>query len=109
MRYCHLLSRNSRIFNLAYYRITRLKALDMVRIKKFMEGMRVTLEKLGADFIDIVEDDEGNIAVVARYPDESTMEAATATAQDAFGQMVTEGAADGSSIDQWSGQVTLSY
>ena len=94
---------------MAYYRITRLKALNLRRIKEIVEGMRDTLEHLGADFIDIAEDGKGNMTVVARYPDESTMETETATAQDAFGRMVTEGAADNSSIDQWSGEVTLSY
>jgi len=33
------------------------------------------------------------------------MEAATATAQQVFGQMIQEGAMDGASIDIWSGDV----
>ena len=49
------------------------------------------------------------MVVIARYPDESTMEAATATAQDAFGQMITQGAADSSSIDQWTEEVMMSF
>ena len=47
--------------------------------------------------------------VVARYPDESNMQAATATAQGVFGQMVAEGVADGSSIDQLVGEATMSF
>lgn len=91
------------------YRITRLKALDSDKIKEIGEGMRDTIEAMGADFIDVAQDNDGNMVVVARYPDDSTMEAATATAQDAFGQMITQGAADGSSIDQWNGEVVMSF
>ena len=91
------------------YRITRLKALDSDKIKEIGEGMRDTIEAMGADFIDVAQDNDGNMVVVARYPDDSTMEAATATAQDAFGQMITQGAADNSSIDQWNGEVVMSF
>ena len=91
------------------YRITRLKALDSDKIKEIGEGMRDTIDAMGADFIDVAQDNDGNMVVVARYPDDSTMEAATATAQDAFGQMITQGAADGSSIDQWNGEVVMSF
>ena len=94
---------------MAYYRITKLKALDSDRIKKIGEEMRDVIESMGADFIDIVENHERDMVVVARYPDESSMQAATATAQDVFGQMVTEGVADGSSIDQLVGKVTMSF
>ena len=94
---------------MACYRITRLKALDSDKIKEIGEKMRKTVETMGADFIDVAEDNDGNMVVIARYHDESTMEAATATAQGAFGQMITQGAADGSSIDQWSGKVVMSF
>ena len=94
---------------MTYYRITRLKALNPDKIKEIGEGMRDTIEAMGADFIDVAQDSDGNMVVVARYPDDSTMEAATATAQDAFGQMITQGAADGSSIDQWNGEVVMSF
>jgi aspartate aminotransferase-like enzyme len=96
-------------FIVTCYRITRLKALDSDKIKEIGEGMRDTIEAMGADFIDVAQDNDGNMVVVARYPDDSTMEAATATAQDAFGQMITQGAADGSSIDQWNGEVVMSF
>ena len=91
------------------YRITRLKALDSDKIKEIGERMRETIQAMGAGFIDVAEDNDGNMVVVARYPDESTMEAATATAQDTFGQMITHGAADSSSIDQWTGRVVMSF
>ena len=91
------------------YRITRLKALNSDKIKEIGEGMRDTIETMGADFIDVAEDNDGNMVVIARYHDESTMEAATATAQDTFGQMITQGAADASSIDQWNGEVVMSF
>ena len=91
------------------YRITRLKALDSDKIKEIGERMRETIEAMGADFIDVAEDNDGNVVVVARYPDDATMEAATATAQNAFGQMIAQGAADGSSINQWNGKVVMSF
>ena len=91
------------------YRITRLKALDSDKVQEIGEGMRDTIKSMGADFIDVAEDNDSNMVVIARYHDESTMEAATATAQDAFGQMITQGAADGSSIDQWNGEVVMSF
>ena len=91
------------------YRITRLKALDSDKIKEIGERLRKSIEAMGADFIDVAADNDDNMVVVARYPDVSTMEAATATAQDAFGQMITQGAADGSSIDQWNGEVVMSF
>ena len=94
---------------MACYRITRLKALDSDKIKEIGEGIRDTIEAMGADFIDVAQDSDGNMVVVARYPDDSTMEAATATAQGTFGQMITQGAADGSSIDQWNGEVVMSF
>ena len=94
---------------MACYRITRLKALDSDKIKEIGEKMRETIEAMGADFIDVVEDDDGNVVVVARYPDEAAMEAATGSAQDAFGEMITQGAADSSSIDQWNGGVMMSF
>ncbi|GIT27308.1 MAG: hypothetical protein CM1200mP41_33520 [Gammaproteobacteria bacterium] len=39
--------------------------------------------------------------VIARYPDAGAMEEATATAQQALGQLVVAGVIDGSSIEQW--------
>jgi len=91
------------------YRITRLKALDSDKVQEIGEGMRDTIKAMGADFIDVAEDNDGNMVVIARYHDEFTMDAATATAQGAFGQMITQGAADGSSIDQWNGEVVMSF
>ena len=91
------------------YRITRLIDLDSDKVQEIGEGMRDKIKVMGADFIEIAQDNEGEMVVIARYPDESTMEAATATAQDAFGQMITQGAADSSSIDQWNGKVIMSF
>ena len=91
------------------YRITRLKALDSDKIKEIGERMRETIETIGANFVDVAEDNDGNVVVVARYPDDATMDAATATAQNAFEQMIAQGAADGSSINQWNGKVVMSF
>ena len=91
------------------YRITRFKVLDLDKMTQIAEGMRDTISAAGADFIDVAADDDGNGAVVARYPDEATMEAATTMAQAAFGQMVAEGAADSASIQAWSAEVIFSF
>ena len=93
---------------MACYRITRLKALDSDKVQEIGEGMRDTIKAMGADFIDVAEDNDGNMVVVARYPNELALEEATATAQDTFGQMITQGAADSASIDQWNGRVVIS-
>jgi hypothetical protein len=47
--------------------------------------------------------------VIARYPDQETMENATPIAQQAFGKMIEGGAVDGSSIRPWTGNVIMSF
>jgi len=66
------------------YRITRFAAPDMEKVKKMGEDMREILEGVGADFIDIVSYGNGKGVVIARYPDEATMEAASDVARNAF-------------------------
>ncbi|HCY13408.1 MAG TPA: hypothetical protein DG414_06170 [Gammaproteobacteria bacterium] len=90
---------------MAVYRITRFTSSNMDKAVEGAEAARSAIEALGADFIDLVSDGEGNGIVIAKYPDTATMEAATATAQQVFGQMIQEGAMDGASIDIWSGDV----
>ncbi len=90
---------------MAVYRITRFTSSNMDKAVEGAEAARSEIEALGADFIDLVSDGEGNGVVIAKYPDTATMEAATATAQQVCGQMIQEGAMDGASIDIWSGDV----
>jgi uncharacterized protein (DUF1330 family) len=94
---------------MSVYRITRLKALDLRQIRQIMETMQNTIASMGADFVDVAEGDDDTVVIVARYPTTSVMEAATAIAQGAFGEMVTRGAVDSRSIDQWVGHVAMSF
>ena len=94
---------------MAVYRITRLRALDSGQIRQIIETMRDTIASMGADFIDVAEDDDHTLVIVARYPTTSALEGATAIAQGAFGEMVTRGVVDSASIDQWVGRVTMSF
>ena len=93
---------------MAIYRITRFTSSDMQRAIAMAEDARDEVAAVGADFIDIAADAEGNGVVVAKYPDAATMEAATATAQKIFGQMVADGVMNGDSIDIWTGDVVNS-
>ncbi len=70
--------------------------------------MREEVAAASADIIDIALDDDGNGAVIAKYPDIATMEAATAVAMGVFGKMIAEDAIDGDSIDIWTGNVAVS-
>jgi|TARA_B100002003_G_scaffold95371_1_gene88881 hypothetical protein len=93
---------------MAIYRITRFKSLDMDKAIASVNASRDELASVGADFIDITADSEGNGVVIAKYPDEATMEAATATAKKVIGQMIADGLMEGSSIDIWTGDVVSS-
>ena len=93
---------------MAIYRITRFTTPDSEKAAAMAEAARAEVSQMGADFIDVAFDGEGNGVVVARYPDTATMENATATAQKVFGQMVADGVMDGASIQIWSGDVKVS-
>ena len=94
---------------MAVYRITRFSSPDMDKAMELAESIRDSLSEVRSDFIDVATDDQGNGVVIARYPDSSAMEDATAMAQQALGQLVTAGAIDATSIDQWTGEVAISY
>jgi len=93
---------------MAIYRITRFTSSDMQKAIAMAEEARDEVSAVGADFIDIAADGDGNGVVVAKYPDAATMEAATATAQKVFGQMVAGGVMDGDSISIWTGDLVNS-
>ena len=94
---------------MSVYRITRFAASDMSAASDHCETMRTTLEGVSAEFIDIVDYGNGKGVVIAKYPDEAALEAATETAQQVFGQMVEAGLVDGDSIHPHMGTVRNSF
>ena len=101
---------NSSLENyMAVYRITRFAASDMDKVGEKVETMRATLEGTGADFIDLVSYGNGKGVVLAKYPDQASMDAATETARKAFADMVEAGLIDGDSIHPHMGEVFASF
>ena len=94
---------------MSFYRITRFASADMSGTKAMAESMRSQLENLGAEFIDVVDYGNGKGVVVAKYPDQATMDAAGDTAKAAFGKMVEAGVIDGDSIHPHEGEVMQSF
>ena len=94
---------------MAVYRITRFAALNMDKAGEISETMRDQLEGIGADFIDMVSYGNGKGVVIARYPDQATLEAATETAKNAFGKMIEDGVIDGDSVHAHTGEVFKSF
>ena len=94
---------------MAVYRITRFAASDMDKAGQIAEGLRSEIEALGADFIDLVSYGNGKGVVLARYPDQATMDAAADTAKMVFGKMIDAGAVDGDAIHPHTGVVFNSF
>jgi hypothetical protein len=94
---------------MSVYRITRFASSDMDKAAEISESMRSTLESVGADFIDIVSYGNGKGVVLAKYPDQATMDAASDAAKQAFGQMIEAGVIDGDSIHPHMGEVLKSF
>jgi len=94
---------------MAVYRITRFAASDMDKVGELIESMRDTLEGIGANFIDLVSYGDGKGVVIAKYPDQATMDAATDTAKKAFGEMIAAGLIDGDSVHPHTGEVFKSF
>ena len=94
---------------MAMYRITKFSAPNMDKAQEISESMRDILESVGADFIDIVSCGNGEGLVVAKYPSQTVMDAATETAKQAFGKMVESGAINGASIQATTGEVLMSF
>jgi hypothetical protein len=94
---------------MAVYRITRFAAADMNKVGEIADSMRDALENVGAEFIDLVSYGNGKGVVIAKYPDEATMEAATATARKAFADMIEAGVVDGDSVHPHTGEVFNSF
>ena len=94
---------------MAVYRITRFAASDMDKVRELTETMRDVLEGIGADFIDMVSYGNGKGVVIAKYPDQATMDAATETAKKAFGDMIDAGVVDADSVHPHTGEVFNSF
>jgi hypothetical protein len=94
---------------MSVYRITRFAAPDMDKAGDIAESMRSVLEGVGADFIDIVSYGNGKGVVLAKYPDQATMDAASETAKQVFGKMIEAGAVDGDGIHPHMGEVIKSF
>ena len=78
---------------MAVYTITRFAASDMDQAGQIAEGLRSDLEGV----------------VLARYPDQATMDAAEATIKMVFGKMIEGGVVDGDAIHPHTGVVLNSF
>ena len=94
---------------MSVYRITRFAATDMDKAREISEGMRSLIESTGCDFIDLVSYGNGKGVVLAKYPDQATMEAATDKAKQVFGAMIEAGVIDADSIHPHTGEVFNSF
>ena len=94
---------------MSLYRITRFASPDMDKTREMAESMRSQLENVGAEFIDVVDYGNGKGVVLAKYADQATMDAATETANMAFGKMIEAGVIDGDSIHPHVGEVVQSF
>lgn len=94
---------------MAVYRITRFAASDMDKVGEITENMRNALEGIGANFIDLVSYGNGKGVVIAKYPDQATMDAASDTAKKVFGEMIEAGLVDGDSVHPHTGEVFNSF
>ena len=93
---------------MSVYRITRFAASDMDKVAEQVNAMRSDLEAVGAEFIDIVSYGNGKGVVLAKYPDQATLDAASDAAKAAFGKMIDAGIVDGDSIHPHMGEVIQS-
>jgi hypothetical protein len=94
---------------MAVYRITRFAASDMDKVREATENMRSVLEGIGADFIDLISYGNGKGVVIAKYPDQATMDAASDVASKAFAEMISIGAVDADSVHPHVGEVFNSF
>ena len=94
---------------MSVYRITRFAAPDMNKAAEIAENMRDVLEGIGADFIDMVSYGNGKGVILAKYPDQATMDAASEAAKQAFSKMIEAGAVEDGSIHPHAGEVIKSF
>ena len=94
---------------MAVYRITRFAASDMDKVKEATENMRGVLEGVGAVFIDLISYGNGKGVVLAKYPDQAAMDAASVAANKAFADMIDAGIIDADSVHPHAGEVFNSF
>ena len=94
---------------MAVYRITRFAASDKDKVSEATENMRDVLAGIGADFIDLVSYGNGKGVVIAKYPDQATMEAASEAAKKAFADIIEAGIVDGDSVHPHVGEVINTF
>jgi len=94
---------------MAVYRITRFAASDMDKVREVTDSMRTELEGVGANFIDLISYGNGKGVVIAKYPDQAAMDAATDTAKKAFAHLIEAGIVDGDSVHPHTGDVFNSF
>ncbi len=94
---------------MAVYTITRFASSDMDKMGQIAEDLRSELEGAGADFIDLVSYGNGKGVVLARYPDQAAMDAASVTVKMVFDQLIEAGVVDGDAIHPHAGEVFNSF
>jgi phosphosulfolactate synthase (CoM biosynthesis protein A) len=94
---------------MAVYKITRFAASDMDKVGEITESIRDLMESVSADFIDFVSYGNGKGVVIARYPDQATMDAATEATREVFGKMTKSGVVDGDSVHPHTGVVFKTF
>ena len=90
---------------MSVYRLTRFASSDMNKVSEYVDSIKDELKALNSDFIDVVSYGNGKGVVIARYPDQATMDAAAETAKTVLGKMVESGLIDGDSIHPHTGDV----
>jgi hypothetical protein len=94
---------------MAVYRITRFAASDMDKVEEATNSMRDEIEGIGANFIDLISYGNGKGVVIAKYPDQATMDAASDTAKKVFANLIEAGLVDGDSVHPHTGDVFNSF
>ena len=94
---------------MSVYRLTRFAAPDMDKAGEIAERMGGKIECIGADFIDLVSYGNGKGVVIAKYPDKTTMDAASELGKPASGKMIEAGVVDGGSVHPQTGIVFKSF
>ena len=94
---------------MAVYRITRFAASDMDKVQEVTNSMRDEIEGIGANFIDLISYGNGKGVVIAKYPDQAAMDAASGTAKKVFANLIEAGVVDGDSVHPHTGDVFNSF
>ena len=94
---------------MAVYRITRFAASDMDKVQQVTNSMRDEIEGIGANFIDLISYGNGKGVVIAKYPDQAAMDAASDTAKKVFAHLIEAGIVDGDSVHPHTGDVFNSF